>query len=108
MDPHALAEARSLALHCAVCARLEADPHLLDVVRGRLDLWSSDPTKPQHYVRRWRELIDGPTDELRAALTQDDADARALRQASPFAGIIDPRERWRIWEEVRRRAVESA
>jgi hypothetical protein len=29
--------------------------------------------------------------------------ARALRQCSPFAGVIDPRTRWRIWREVRER-----
>lgn len=108
MDPHALAEARSLALHQAVCARVEAAPELLDVVRARLDQWLCDPSKPQQYVRAWRRLVDGPPEELRAALTGNGDEALALRQASPFAGIIDARERWRIWNEVRARMAEPA
>jgi hypothetical protein len=108
MDPHALARARSLALHRAILARVEADPGLLDAVRARLDAWLADDSKPQHYVRAWWRLLDGPRNELRAALTSEDEEFVALRQATPFAGVIDARERWRIWNEVRERAAESA
>jgi len=38
---------------------------------------------------------------LLAVLQADTDDARALRQATPFAGVVEPRERWRIWREVR-------
>jgi hypothetical protein len=108
MDPHALAQARSLALHRAVLARVEAEPGLLDTVRARLDAWLLDTSKPQHYVRIWRRLVDGAPEELRAALTSEDEEAIALRQTTPFAGVIDARERWRIWNEVREQAAESA
>ena len=107
MDPHALAQARSLALHRAVWARVETEPELLDAVRERLDSWLLDPSKPQPYVRAWRRLVDGPPEELHAALTSEGDDAMALRQATPFAGVIDARERWRIWNDVRDQA-ESA
>jgi hypothetical protein len=36
-------------------------------------------------------------------LVDDDEEARSLRQATPFAGALKPRERWRIWDEERRR-----
>jgi hypothetical protein len=36
MDPHRLAEARSLALHIEILSRLEQDPSLLSQVRARL------------------------------------------------------------------------
>jgi hypothetical protein len=28
-----------------------------------------------------------------------------MRQSTPFAGVIDPRQRWRIWREVRERML---
>lgn len=101
MDPHELAQARSLALHRAVLERLERDPALLDEVRARLEAWRLDETKPQRYVEAWGMLLDGPREALRAALTSDDEQARALRQATPFAGIVEPRARWRIWAQVK-------
>lgn len=108
MDPHELAQARSLALHRAVLERIERDPTLLDGVRARLIAWRSDETKPRRYVAAWKELLDGPLEGLREALTSDDENARALRQATPFAGIVEPRERWRIWAEVKRAATSSS
>lgn len=108
MDPHALAEARSLALHRAVWARIEARPELLDGVRARLEAWREDDSRPQPYVEAWLRLLDGPREALRAVLLGTDEAARAMRQATPFAGIVDPRERWRIWAEVRDSAPESA
>ncbi len=101
MDPHRLAEARSLALHIEILSRLEQDPSLLSQVRARLSEWQRDPSKPRPYVERWIQLVDGPLELLRATMTGDDEHARALRQATPFAGIVDPRTRWRIWTEVR-------
>ena len=29
--------------------------------------------------------------------------AEELRRSSPFAGVLDPRERWRIWRETRKK-----
>lgn len=108
MDPHELAQARSLALHRAVLERIEHDPSLLHEVRARLSAWRSDETKPQRYVEAWSQLLNGPLEALHAVLTGDDEHARALRQATPFAGVVGPRERWRIWAEVKSRAARSA
>jgi len=108
MDPHELAQARSLALHRAVLERIEHDPSLLHEVRARLSAWRSDETKPRRYVEAWSQLLDGPREALQAVLTGDDEHTRALRQAPPFAGVVGPRERWRIWAEVKFRATRSA
>jgi hypothetical protein len=32
--------------------------------------------------------------------------ADELRQSSPFAGALEPRERWRIWRATRERLAE--
>ncbi len=108
MDPHALAEARSLALHRAVWARIEAEPALLAGVRARLEQWRRDDSKPQPYVEAWLNLVSGPLEALKAALTGEDEVSLALRQATPFAGVIGARERWHIWAETAKREAESA
>ena len=41
--------------------------------------------------------------ELLEAMVQETESAYALRQATPFAGALDPRERWRLWRAVKDR-----
>jgi len=102
IDPHALAEARSLAFHAEVAARIRADASIVDMARARVQQWLSTHPEPA-YARSWAELVDGPLEGLTAALLDDGEHARALRQSSPFAGAIDARTRWRIHAEVRER-----
>ena len=45
-----------------------------------------------------------PLDVLVDLLEADDEPMRDLRQSSPFTFVVAPRERWRIWREVRARA----
>ncbi|HEY5242849.1 MAG TPA: hypothetical protein VIJ22_15325 [Polyangiaceae bacterium] len=99
VDPHRLAELRSLAYHRAVAERL-ADPRFLESARARVREWLERGHLPL-YAAEWQRLLEGPVEELRAALEADTEASRALRQATPFAGAIDARERWRIWARVR-------
>jgi hypothetical protein len=48
-------------------------------------------------------LLELPLPQLSAQLVDPSQRARDLRQATPFAGALDPRERWRLWKEVRDR-----
>jgi len=45
----------------------------------------------------------GPIGPLLAVLADRSDRAKALRQCSPFAGVVDPRTRWKLWREVRER-----
>jgi hypothetical protein len=101
MDPHELAEERSLAIHREVAARLQADPGLLAIARARVEGWLADASVHPFYARAWNELLSGRVERLLEALTDPSETARALRQCSPFAGVVDPRTRWRIWHDVR-------
>jgi hypothetical protein len=94
-------EERSIALHQAVADRLREDPALVGRARGRIDRWLAEGLIHRIYGEAWRELLSGPLDPLLAVLTRDDDHARTLRQCSPFAGVLDPRTRWRIWREGR-------
>lgn len=100
MDPHRLAEARSRAYHRVIAERLS--PAMIAAARAQLERWVTQraalhPT----YAEAWRRLLDGPLDGVRVVLVGDDAQSAALRQVSPFAGMISPRERWALWRSVR-------
>lgn len=104
MDLHRLAEQRSLAIHREIAARISADPALVERARETLGRWQRQGTLSSHYVERWQEWLAKPADELATLLTDDGEEARALRQTSPFVGIVGPRERWAIWRRVREQA----
>jgi hypothetical protein len=52
------------------------------------------------YAAGWEALLALPLDELCAELVDEGQRQRALRQVSPFAGVLEPRERWRIRKSV--------
>lgn len=53
------------------------------------------------YAAAWRDRLGRPAGE--EALLEDPGErARRLRQASPFAGLLDARTRWTIWREAGR------
>lgn len=104
IDPHRLAELRSLAAHRVIAERLRARPELLERARERVEEWLRE-ARP--YARAWRELLDREVEEIAAAITADSERARALRQSTPFAGALDPRERWQLWARVRRELEDS-
>jgi hypothetical protein len=93
---HAAAEERSLALHRAVADRLRADPSLLERARRRVDGWLRDGTVARPYAEAWRNILSGSPGEVAGFLGDPGERARRLRQASPFAGFLDPRTRWSI------------
>lgn len=101
MDLHRLAEQRSLAIHAEVARRLERDPAILDHARDVLARWISTGRISSHYAGEWQRELARPLPEIAALLLDDGERARALRQASPFVGIVGPRERWKLWRSVR-------
>lgn len=100
VDPHRLAELRSLALHRAVAERVRRDPAVVERARRTVARWLSEERSP-YYARAWAEILSSPVARICEVLVADDEWSRALRQATPFAGVIEPKERWRIWREAR-------
>lgn len=101
MTEHDVAAATSIALHREVARRLAADPGVLESARARVMGWQDEVH--EHYRVAWTQLLAGPLDALCAVLVEDSERARDLRQTSPFAGVLDPATRWRIWREARAR-----
>jgi hypothetical protein len=92
---HLWLDRRSLALHEAVAAKIEARPELLDTARANLARWIS--RAPQGALLEWKDLLDRMSvGDLVALLRSQDETAARLRQSSPFAGVLTPEERQAI------------
>ncbi len=99
MEGHRTAERRSVAYHRAIGASLHL-PGVLARARDRIDGWNVGGDVSAYYVQAWRELLAKPVPELAALLGEESERMTALRQVSPFAGVLDPRTRWQIWRSV--------
>lgn len=107
LQGHERIDRRSLALHRAIAEKLRSNPNLLAIAHNNLDRWSLSPGRSQHYLDAWRKLLDRPLGEVLDLMLEDSERMTAIRQASPFAGILTPQERWAIYEEFRLEAREN-
>jgi hypothetical protein len=105
MDPHRLAEERSVAYHRVVAERLPDQPEILDSARRRVQDWLASGLAAPASATRWASLLAGDISTIAAFLVERSEQADELRQSSPFAGALNPRERWRIWRATRDRFV---
>jgi hypothetical protein len=104
MDPHRLAEERSVAYHSAIAERLLAQPEVLDKARRRVETWlAAAGTEAPFYARQWAAVLARDPASIAAFLVERSELADELRQSSPFAGALTPQERWKIWRETRER-----
>lgn len=102
-DAHALAEERSLAYHREVAARLRSDPALVERARAHAESQLRRGGRSRPWFERWCEILAQSPEEIARVLVDPGEEARALRQSTPFAGALPPRERWRIWRATRER-----
>lgn len=99
---HRLLEARSLAMHSVIAQKLERDPHLLEVPRNNLNRWRSRwGAQTPRWFEEWSQIMARPWREIAALITEPSENAARLRQSSPFAGVLTPQERKRIYDAFR-------
>jgi hypothetical protein len=101
MTGHERNDRVNLAYHRAIAERLLSDPGVLARARERVDAWAERGTVHRHYVDEWQSVLQRHPQEIASLLADEGAHAMALRQVSPFAGVLTPRERWAIWRELR-------
>jgi hypothetical protein len=97
-----LLEARSLAMHAAIAAKIERQPKLLEIARNNLKRWRTrweDAVPAWH--QEWCEILDRPWPEVVVVMTEPGEDFARLRQSSPFAGVLSAEERRCIYEAFR-------
>jgi hypothetical protein len=99
---HMRLDARSLALHCAVARQLLEDPTLLDRARATLALWKRAAPRPRPgYFAEWERIMRRPLEEIAGFIVSMSEDAVRLRQSSPFAPLLSPQQRRRIYAAFR-------
>jgi hypothetical protein len=103
VDLHRLGELRSLELHRRVAAAIAVDETIVPRAEKRIAAWRVAGSLHAHYAEEWLRLLRGPRAEILRVLVDEGETGRSLRQASPFSFVVPPRERWRLWREVRSR-----
>jgi hypothetical protein len=96
MTGHRRIEERSLRLHHAVAEKMRRDPAVLSKARERVERWRLDGSVHRRYADAWLRLLSLEPEEISRRLVDPGKTMVALRQCSPFAGALAPRERWRI------------
>ena len=99
---HRILDARSLAMHCRIVQKISRDPRLLRKAKSNLSRWSAkiDGPKPR-YLKEWQEILEKPWPTIAEMMTSMSEDAIRLRSSSPFAGILNEKEREQIYAAFR-------
>jgi hypothetical protein len=96
---HQRIDERSIALHRAIAEKLRVHPELIDIARDNLVRWSTNGGNCQPYWDAWREILQRPLSEVLPLLEERSERMTAMRQATPFAGVLTPQERWAIYDQ---------
>lgn len=94
--PHEIADRRSLVLHERVAERLVEDPSVRQRALARVEGWRRSGAVAKDYIEAWLKLLSSPLPEIVGTLRSRDEEATRLRQVSPFAGVLSPKERWEL------------
>jgi len=97
LQGHQRIDRRSLELHRAIAAKLRQCPERIAIALDNLSRWSADLPRSQPYWDAWREILARPLEEVLTLLEEDSERMTALRQATPFAGVLEPKERWAVY-----------
>jgi hypothetical protein len=95
---HRKAELRSLAYHRAVARRL--DKNIVADAQRRLDRWQREGRIHPTWASEWQRVLAKTGPQISRVLSSDSEYSQALRQSSPFAGVLTEHERRRLIEGV--------
>jgi hypothetical protein len=104
LQGHLRIDRRNVAMHHAIACKLRAHPELLEIARENLARWSSRGSRSQPYWDAWREILTRPVSEVLESRVENSERMTAMRQASPFAGVLDESERRAVLERFSMRA----
>src|SRR6266436_2278864 len=77
---HRIIEARSLAMHCLIARKIEADRRLLAAARRNLARWIARyGDGAPRALGEWREILARPWPEIAALITDPRSPARSVR-----------------------------
>ena len=99
---HQRLDRRSLELHRAIAEKLRVHPELIGIAHDNLERWAKTAGRSQPYLDEWRKILARTLPETLDLLVEESEPMTALRQASPFAGVLEPAERWAIYARFER------
>lgn len=95
MPTHQELDERSRAMHCLVVEKIRHNPALFDQAKATLERWRTTVcAASQPYLDEWALLMNQGLEDCVAVAVEDSARATALRQASPFSGLLTNAERF--------------
>lgn len=100
----------SLEMAERIASELPRRPEWIALARGNLERWSARNSASLSLLRcyaEWRGLLERPVEEVCAVLTARTDEGQRLRQNSPFAGALSPREVWEIKRRLRDETVRT-
>lgn len=95
---HQRIDARSLAMHRAIAEKLRRQPELLVIASENMERWRPTAGRSTPYLDAWEAILRRPFEEVLRVIQEDSEQMRAMRQSSPFAGVLSPKERWEIYD----------
>ena len=102
MVTHQDIDRRSLALHRMVAERVMDDPALFEKAKATLMRWRETVCiASQPYLEEWERLMNQGIEACLSVAVEDSQRAAALRQSSPFSGVLTNRERFRFLKRWR-------
>lgn len=106
VSDHIRIEKRSIALHRAIADRIRTNPRLMEKARENLqkylDQFAQENRPLPKSLSEWQDILTNRSREaVLEFLVSSGETAGRLRQSSPFAGILTPKERWKIYEAYR-------
>ncbi len=100
MRTHQDLDQRSLALHRLIANKIRGTPSLFDKPQKNLARWRTVVSaNAQPYLQDWQKLVDSGLESCLAVATQDSEYASALRQTSPFCGVLTHKERFAFFKD---------
>ena len=84
--------------YCKIAQKISLEPELLHVARQNLVRWGQKSAgEIPRYLEEWQEILDRPWIEIADFISCMSEKATHLRSSSPFAGVLSPVERKRIY-----------
>ena len=95
MRTHQEIDQRTLAMHRLVAEKIRQDPALFDKATVTLARWRKTVcASSQPYLHEWERLMNQGMEACLAVAVEDSEHATALRQSSPFAGLLTHQDRF--------------
>lgn len=95
MRTHQEIDRRALAMHRLVAEKIRQNPALFDKAKLTLARWRQTVcVSSQPYLHEWQLLMNQGVEACLAVAVEDSEHATALRQSSPFAGLLTHQDRF--------------